>query len=62
MTWIRGAKRRAQAIEEHTGQQGSPIAGRLTRKGNTDANLANGLQNLSRQDCRKTLPIVRCGI
>ena len=25
-------------------------------------NLANGLQNLSRQDCRKTLPIVWCGI
>lgn len=31
MTWIRGAKRRAQAIEEHTGQQDSPIAGRLCR-------------------------------
>ena len=58
MTWIHGAKRRAQAIKEHTGQQGSPIAGRLTWKRNTDANLANGAPSLSRQGCRKILPIV----
>ena len=60
-SWVKIAEHKRYKNEQ--GNKTLLLTEHLTdAKGNTDANLANGLQNLSRQDYRRTLLIVWFGI